>query len=45
VVRWITADDNYRAKKVYDFYGTRTMWVTYDMEPEPLPAEMKGILQ
>jgi ribosomal protein S18 acetylase RimI-like enzyme len=45
VVRWITADDNYRAKKVYDFYGTRTMWVTYDMEPGPLPAEMKGILQ
>lgn len=45
VVRWITADDNYRAKQVYDFYGTRTMWVTYDMAPRQLPDDLKGVLQ
>lgn len=31
VVRWITADDNHRARAKYDHYATRTMWVTYDM--------------
>lgn len=31
VVRWITADDNYRGRGVYDRVGTRTMWITYDM--------------
>jgi GNAT superfamily N-acetyltransferase len=35
VVRWITADDNHRARAKYDRYATRTMWVTYDMAPEP----------
>ncbi|KIN65097.1 Acetyltransferase [Sulfitobacter noctilucicola] len=30
-VRWITADDNYRGRGVYDKLATRTMWVTYDM--------------
>lgn len=30
VVRWITADDNYRARGVYDRLATRTMWITYD---------------
>ena len=30
-VRWITADDNYRGRGVYDKVATRTMWVTYDM--------------
>ncbi|MGC1503646.1 MAG: GNAT family N-acetyltransferase [Sulfitobacter sp.] len=30
VVRWITADDNYRGRGVYDKLATRTMWVTYD---------------
>jgi len=44
-VRWITADDNYRAKQVYDAYGTRTMWVTYDMAPKALPAELEGVLR
>ena len=34
VVRWITADDNHRARGKYDQYATRTMWVTYDMAPE-----------
>jgi len=31
VVRWITADDNYRGRGKYDQYATRTSWVTYDM--------------
>jgi GNAT superfamily N-acetyltransferase len=31
VVRWITADDNYRGRSVYDRLATRTMWVTYDI--------------
>lgn len=31
VVRWITADDNYRGRGVYDRLATRTMWVTYDI--------------
>ena len=30
VVRWITADDNYRGRGVYDKLATRTMWITYD---------------
>lgn len=34
VVRWITADDNYRARTLYDRLATRTMWVTYDLVPE-----------
>jgi hypothetical protein len=32
-VRWITADDNYRARSKYDRVASRTMWVTYDMSP------------
>ena len=31
VVRWTTADDNHRARSVYDKVATRTMWITYDM--------------
>lgn len=34
VVRWITADDNYRARGLYDKLSKRTNWVTYDMPPE-----------
>ncbi|NGM23375.1 GNAT family N-acetyltransferase [Roseomonas stagni] len=30
VIRWITADDNYRGRGVYDRLATRTMWITYD---------------
>jgi GNAT superfamily N-acetyltransferase len=30
VLRWITADDNYRGRGVYDRLATRTMWITYD---------------
>ena len=33
VVRWITGDDNYRARAVYDRLATRTGWITYDMAP------------
>jgi GNAT superfamily N-acetyltransferase len=32
VIRWITADDNYRARGVYDRIATRTQWVTYDIK-------------
>ena len=32
-VRWITADDNYRARAKYDQVATRTTWITYDMPP------------
>ena len=31
VIRWITAEDNYRARGVYDKLATRTGWVTYDI--------------
>jgi len=34
-VRWITADDNYRARGKYDQVAERTMWVTYDMQVQP----------
>lgn len=33
VVRWITADDNFRGRGVYDKLAARTMWITYDMKP------------
>jgi GNAT superfamily N-acetyltransferase len=33
VVRWITADDNYRSRSKYDQHATRTTWITYDMPP------------
>lgn len=33
LVRWITADDNYRARGLYDALAVRTMWVTYDLLP------------
>ncbi len=33
VVRWITADDNHRARSKYDQHATRTHWITYDMVP------------
>lgn len=32
VIRWITADDNYRARGVYDKMATRTGWITYDIK-------------
>jgi ribosomal protein S18 acetylase RimI-like enzyme len=33
VVRWITAEDNARARALYDSTATATKWVTYDMTP------------
>ncbi|MBW8268096.1 GNAT family N-acetyltransferase [Caldovatus aquaticus] len=32
LIRWITADDNYRARSVYDRLATRTFWITYDLK-------------
>ena len=37
VVRWITADDNARARAKYDQVAARTSWVTYDLQPGPPP--------
>jgi GNAT superfamily N-acetyltransferase len=34
-IRWITADDNHRARSKYDQVAERTMWVTYDMQVPP----------
>ena len=31
VVRWITADNNYRARSLYDKVAARTHWITYDI--------------
>ena len=33
VVRWITAEDNARARALYDRVASRTPWVTYDIRP------------
>lgn len=30
VIRWLTADNNYRGRGVYDRVATRTMWITYE---------------
>lgn len=30
-IRWITADDNYRARGLYDKLSVKTMWNTYEM--------------
>jgi GNAT superfamily N-acetyltransferase len=32
VIRWITAEDNARARAVYDRMATQTQWVTYDLK-------------
>ena len=40
-VRWITADDNYRARSVYDRVGRKTPWITYDMDPAPAEPARK----
>lgn len=31
VTRWITQDNNYRARGLYDRLSTRTGWITYEM--------------
>ena len=33
VIRWITAENNYRARGVYDRVAARTNWITYDLKP------------
>jgi ribosomal protein S18 acetylase RimI-like enzyme len=33
-VRWITAEDNYRGRAVYDRLSEKTRWVTYQMAVE-----------
>lgn len=33
VIRWITRDNNYRARSVYDRVATRTDWITYELTP------------
>jgi len=33
LIRWITRDNNYRARAVYDRVAIRTDWVTYELTP------------
>jgi GNAT superfamily N-acetyltransferase len=33
VVRWITADDNYRARALYDRLAKKTAWNLYELTP------------
>jgi GNAT superfamily N-acetyltransferase len=33
IIRWITAENNYRARSVYDKVAARTPWITYDLAP------------
>jgi ribosomal protein S18 acetylase RimI-like enzyme len=33
VIRWITAENNYRARALYDRIALRTPWITYDLRP------------
>lgn len=35
VVRWTTADDNYRARSLYDQVAAKTAWNLYEMSLEP----------
>ena len=32
-VRWWTADDNYRARNLYDRVARKTQWNTYELDP------------
>jgi len=32
-IRWITGDDNYRARTLYDRVSVKTQWNTYEMVP------------
>lgn len=32
VIRWITAEDNYRARAAYDRLAEKTRWATYDLK-------------
>jgi GNAT superfamily N-acetyltransferase len=33
-IRWITRDDNYRARTLYDKVATKTNWTMYEMEAD-----------
>lgn len=37
LIRWLTGDNNYRARGVYDRLATRTAWITYQMDLPPRP--------
>jgi GNAT superfamily N-acetyltransferase len=39
VLRWITAETNYRGRAVYDRLATRTPWLTYDIGLAPPPKQ------
>ena len=32
LIRWITAENNYRARAVYDQLSSKTQWVTYQLD-------------
>ncbi|MCZ4270969.1 GNAT family N-acetyltransferase [Maritalea porphyrae] len=32
IVRWVTADNNYRARGLYDHVARKTDWLTYDIQ-------------
>jgi GNAT superfamily N-acetyltransferase len=32
IIRWITAENNYRARSLYDQMAVKTQWATYDMK-------------
>lgn len=34
LVRWMTADDNYRARALYDRVASKTSWTIYEMKTE-----------
>lgn len=33
VIRWITAENNFRARGLYERLADRTGWITYDLKP------------
>jgi len=33
-IRWITRDDNYRARSLYDSVAKKTNWIMYEMETD-----------
>ena len=34
IVRWLTADNNYRARSLYDQHATKAIWNVYEMKSE-----------
>ena len=32
MIRWITAEDNYRGRAVYDRVAVKTKWLTYEIK-------------